>query len=38
MNRKLEKLGSATSATKDFTGFYAWDGFLYDFRKWKSYT
>lgn len=37
MKQRIVKLGSATRRTKDFSGFYTWDAFLFDFRRMRPW-
>ena len=38
MKHKVVELGSATAMTKDFTGWFTWDSFLSDWRKWRPWV
>jgi hypothetical protein len=35
MKLTIVKIGSVSSLTKDYSGNYAWDGYVYDFKKYQ---
>jgi hypothetical protein len=35
MKLTIVELGSASRVTKDYSGNFAWDGFIYDYRKYR---
>jgi hypothetical protein len=37
MKLAIEKLGSVSKVTRDYSGNYLWDAYVYDFRKHRPY-